>query len=94
MTVAPPGAVQLTERLVDECTVTAGASGLPGGGSLLVTVPVAVSVAVTGNDVPETFRLTVKVSSASRSASSAVATVKVCVSFFVPAKVSAAVFSV
>ena len=56
--------------------------------------PVAVSVAVTVFDVPETVRPTVKVSSDSSSASSVVATVKVFVSSFVPAKVSAAVFSV
>ena len=39
-------------------------------------------------------RLTVKVSSFSTTASSVVATVKVFVSFFVPAKVIAAVFAV
>ena len=66
-------------------------SGAP---SSSVIVPVAVSVAVTGNDVPETLRRTVNVSSVSAPASSVVATVNVCVSPAVPAKVSAAVFSV
>ena len=57
-------------------------------------VPVAVSVAVTVSEAPETFRLTVKVSSASSSVSSMVATVKLRVSPAVPVKVSAAVFAV
>ena len=56
-------------------------------------VPFAVSVALTAC-VPETARLTVKSSLCSASVSSIVATVNVCVSPAVPAKVSAAVFSV
>ena len=54
-----------------------------------VIVPVAVSDAVTVAEVPETARLTVKVSSVSTSVSSVVATVKVLVSPAVPVKVSA-----
>ena len=57
-------------------------------------VPVAVSVAVTVTDVSETVRPTVKVSAVSATASSVVATVKVCVSPRVPAKASPDVFSV
>ena len=57
-------------------------------------VPVAVSVAVTVSDAPDTARLTVNVSSSSFSLSSVVATVKVCVSSAVPAKLMPAVFSV
>ena len=66
-------------------------SGAP---SSLRIVPVAVSVAVIDCEVSETVRLTVNVSSASTTASSVVATVKVCVSFAVPAKVSGVVFAV
>ena len=56
-------------------------------------VPVAVSVAATTVDVPETVSPTVNVS-CSASASAVVATVNVCVSPAVPAKVMGAVFSV
>ena len=52
------------------------------------------SVAVTVSKVPVTAKPTVNVSSASAPLSSIVATVNVCVSPAVPAKVSAAVFSV
>ena len=62
--------------------------------SSLVIVPVAVSLAVTVSEVPETARPTVNVSSASTSVSSVVATVKLCVSPAVPVKLSPAVFSV
>ena len=64
------------------------------GKSSLRIVPVAVSVDTTFSEVPDTVRLTANVSSDSTSVSSVVATVKVCVSPAVPAKVSAAVFSV
>ena len=57
-------------------------------------VPVAMSVALTVREVPETVRLTMKVSSASTLESSVVATLKLCVSPAVPANVSAPVFSV
>ena len=57
-------------------------------------MPVAVSVAVTVAEVPDTLRPTVKVSFGSTSVSSVVATVKVLVSPAVPVKVSAEVFSV
>ena len=57
-------------------------------------VPVAVSVAPTAACVPETARLTVKVSSASNTSSAVVATVKVFVSPAVPVKLRAAVFAV
>ena len=59
-----------------------------------VTVPVPVSVAVIPDGASETVRPTVKVSSASRIASSVVETVNVFVSPFVPVKLSAVVFSV
>ena len=59
-----------------------------------VTVPVAVSVARTVWEVPETRRLTVKVSSYSASSSSVVETVNVRVSLALPVKLIAAVFSV
>ena len=57
-------------------------------------VPVAVSPAVTANDVPEMLRLTVNVSSGSSSESSVVATRKFCPSLAAPEKLSAVVFSV
>ena len=62
--------------------------------SSFVMVPFAVSVAPTAACVPETARLTMKLSLRSASVSSIVATVKVCVSPAVPVKLSAAVFSV
>ena len=62
--------------------------------SSFVIVPVPVSVAVTGAVVPDTDRLTVNVSLLSTTASSVVATLKVCVSPAVPVKVSTAVFAV
>ena len=74
-------------------TVTAAAPGFVSRSSS-VMVPVAVSVAVTVADVPETARLTVKVSSVSTSVSSVVATVKDLVSPAFPAKPSPLVFSV
>ena len=75
---------------------TASASVTPVGRSTSssVIVPVAVPVSVTANDVPETLRPTVNVSSDSLAASSVVATTKVCSSPLVPWNVSAAVFSV
>ena len=68
--------------------VTAGAP------SSSMIVPVARAVAATFSEVPETAKATVNVSSGSTTASSVVATVTRCVSFFVPVKVMAAVFSV
>ena len=65
-----------------------------GRSSSSLMVPVPVSVAVTVTVVPDTVRPSVNVSSPSAKASSIVATVKVCVSPAVPAKVRAAVFSV
>ena len=62
--------------------------------SSFLMVPVAVSVAVTVAEVPDTARPTVKVSWCSCVESSVVDTVKLCVSPAVPAKVRAAVFSV
>ena len=62
--------------------------------SSLRMVPVAVSVAVTVTEVPETVRLTLNLSFASMSVSSVVATVKVFFSPAVPAKRSGAVFAV
>ena len=77
----------------ESAIVTSGAMLLSGGSSSKI-VPVPVSVAVTDSEVPETFRLTVNVSSgASLSLSSVISTRIVCVSPSVPAKVSAAVFS-
>ena len=61
--------------------------------SSLSIVPVPVSVAVTPEGALDTDRPTVKVSSASNTASSVVETVKVFVSPFVPVKLSALVFS-
>ena len=62
--------------------------------SSFVIVPVAVSVAVTDAEVPDTARLTVNVSWCSLTVSSVVETVKLCVSPAVPVNVSAVVFSV
>ena len=59
-----------------------------------VMVPVAVSVATTSPDAPETVRPTVKVLFELLFVSSAVATVKVLVSPTVPVKSIAVVFSV
>ena len=65
-----------------------------GVSSSSVMVPVAVSVAVTLAEVPDTARPTVKVSLASATVSSVVETVKSWVSPAVPANVRALVFSV
>ena len=70
-------------------TVTAGVA--PSSSAM---VPVAGSPAVTPEGAFDTLRLTAKVSSVSTTASSMVATVKVCSSPAVPLKLSAAVFSV
>ena len=59
-----------------------------------VMVPVAGSPAVTPEGAFDTLRLTAKVSSSSTTASSMVATVKVCSSPTVPVKLSAAVLAV
>ena len=61
--------------------------------SSLRIVPVAVDVAVTRAEVPDTLSATVNVSSDSSALSSIVATVKLCVSPAVPAKLIPAVFA-
>ena len=101
VTVSPPATAlsSVTVKVIASPSLAEASSIVTAGVLLpclwaLMIVPVAVSVAVTCNDVPETVMLTVKVSSSSSSASSAVATVKVCVSPAVPAKVSPAVFAV
>jgi len=63
------------------------------GASSLRMYPVAVSVPKLAS-VSETVRPTVKISVASHTLSSMVATVKVCVSFGKPSKVSVGVFAV
>ena len=98
VTVSPP-VTALSSVTVNaiELPSTADASAIVTAGcvpSSSVTVPVAVSVAVTVVWVPETVRPTVNVSSFSTSASSVVATVKDCVSPRVPMKVMGAVFAV
>ena len=96
VTVNPPDTALLSVSVkVSESPSLAEASAIvTAGPSSSTIVPVAVSVAATGSCAVETVRPTVKVSSASESVSSVVATVNVCVSPAVPAKVSAAVFSV
>ena len=87
------------------CSVTANVIGSPSSADASDTVtagealasmivPVAESGAVTRRDVPETESPTVNVSICSSVLSSAVATVKVCVSPALPANVSATVFPV
>ena len=70
-------------------SVTLGELRLRYGASSLRMVPVAVAVAVTAADVPETLSATEKVSSSSTSSSSVVATVNVFLSPAVPAKTRA-----
>ena len=70
-------------------TVTVAPSSL-----LMVPVPVSVAVTVVPVGAAETVRPTVKVSFASRTASSVVDTVKVWVSPLVPVKVNAVVLAV
>ena len=72
----------------------ASASVSVGASSSSRIVPFAVGPASTFAEVPEMVMPTKKASLPSSSVSSIVATVKVCVSSFVPVKVSAAVFSV
>ena len=67
---------------------------LPPSSSVMVPVAESPAVTVTPLGVPDTPRLTLKVSSFSTTASSVVATVKVCVSPDLPIKAMAAVFSV
>ena len=61
--------------------------------SSLRIVPVAVDVAVTRAEFPDTLSATVNVSSDSSALSSIVATVKLCLSPAVPAKLIPAVFA-
>ena len=84
----------VTVKVITSPSSAEASSIVTAAASSSVIVPRPVSVAVTLACVPDTVRPTVKVSSASESVSSVVATVKVCVSPFVPAKLSAAVFSV
>ena len=97
VTVRPPGTAlsSVTVNVIaSPSSADASAIVTAGAASSSVIVPVAVSAVVTGNDVPETLRRTVNVSSGSASASSVVTTVNVCVSPAVPAKLIAAVFAV
>ena len=98
VTVNPPetAASSVTVKVI-ESPSAADPSAIATAGSApssFVIVPVAVSVAVTGAEFPETARFTVNVSSGSASESSVVATVNVCVSFAVPVKLSPDLFSV
>ena len=96
VTVRPPATAlsSVTVNVIKSpSSADASATVNAGAGSSLTIVPVA-GVAVTASDVPETLRLTVKVSSGSWTASSVVSTSRVFDSPAVPAKVSAAVFSV
>ena len=98
VTLNPPGTALCSVMVkVSVSPSTALALAIVNTGSVsssLRIVPVAVDVAVTLAEVPETLRPTVNVSSSSSSASWVVATVNVCVSPAVPAKLIAAVFAV
>ena len=96
LTVSPPdNALSSVTLKVRASPSSALASAIvTAGASSSVMVPVAVSVGVTVVEVPETVKLTVKLSSASNNSSSVVATVKVCSSPAVPVKLRAAVFAV
>ena len=85
---------RVTVKVIASPSLAEESSIVTAGASSSRIVPVAVSVAVTVSCAPETVRFTVNVSSDSASLSSVVATVKVCVSPTVPAKVMPAVFSV
>ena len=76
------------------CTGAGPCSTTVGRTSLSWMVPVPVSVAVTLNEVSDTPKPTVKVSSCSTAPSAWVATAKVWVSPAVPVKASAAVLAV
>ena len=95
VTVRPPGTALLstTAKVIrlPSCAQALPISAAAPSSSMIV--PVAVSVAVTAVDVPETDRLTVNVS-CSPSLSAVVATVKVWVSPAVPAKMRAVVLAV
>ena len=95
--VPPAGAVSWTASATLRPSVT-GPSGswmeTRMAPSSSVMVPVAGPPTVTSGPASDTVRLTVNVSFGSTSVSSVVATVKLCVSPAVPAKVSAEVFSV
>ena len=95
-TVSPPGTAlsSVTMKVIESPSLADASAIVNAAASSSLIVPVAMSVALTVSSVPETARLIVKVSSGSLAASSVVATVKVCVSPAVPAKLSAAVFSV
>ena len=97
VTVSPPGTAlsSVTVNSIPSPSSAEASSMVTAGGtwSSSVIVPVAVPVAVTVAEVPDTLRATVKVSSDSSSLSSLVATVKVCVSPAVPAKLIPAMFS-
>ncbi len=95
-TVNPPGTAlsSVTVNVIPSPSLAEASAMVRVGWSSLRIVPVAVSLAVTVADVPDTPRLTVNVSSASTMASSVVATVKVLVSRAFPVKPIPAVFSV
>ena len=96
VTFSPPATAlsSVTVKLSESPSLAEASAMVTAALSSLVIVPVAVSVAVTVTEVPDTARPTVKVSSASTTASWVVETVKVSVSPAVPVKVSAEVFSV
>ena len=73
--------------------VRLGVLNVTAAASSSTIVPVALSVAITVSDVPETGKLTVNVSSSSASPSLVVATVNVCVAPVVPLKLNRAPFS-
>ena len=102
VTVRPPGTAwsSVTVNVIESPSLAEASSMVTAASSegdlsnTELIVPVAVSVDVTVAEVPETDRLTVKVSASSSAVSSVVATVKLCVSPAVPVNVSADVFSV
>ena len=94
VTVRPPVTAlsSVTVKVIASPSSAAASAIVTAAPSSSRIVPVAISVVFT--DVLEAVKPTVNVSSGSRWESSVVATVKVCVSPCVPAKVSTAVFSV
>ena len=96
VTVKPPTTAlsTITVKVIESPSVADASPTVRVAVSSLVIVPVAASVADMVITVSEMVRPTVKVSAASTTSSSVVATVKVFVSPAVPAKTSPAVFSV
>ena len=96
VTVSPPctAADSVTVNVIAVPSLALASFTVTAALSSLLIVPVPVSLDVMVRDVPDTVRPIVKVSSASKTASSVVETVNVFVSLAVPVKLSAVVLAV